>query len=399
MRLSPTAIIILAGSAVIALSFGVRSVFGVVLDPLSTDLGWARETFSLSIAIQNMVWGLAQPAFGLIADRFGDRRAIWLGFFVYVAGMLLATLGFAPWMQHLGAGVLVGMGVAGTAFGLVLAVVGRAVPDEKRSMALGTTAALGALGQMVLPLVASWLTGAYGWQTALFAMTLVLLPMAAFIPLLKTPEPGPDAVPEPALPFKAMMAQAFGHSSYLLLMSGFFVCGFHVAFMTAHFPAYVTEVCGSVTLGAATLSIIGLANVMGTFVFGALGARYPKPYLLSMIYALRAVVITIFVLIPPTPITVVVFSMVIGVIWLSTVPLTSALVASMFGPKNMATLYGFVFLSHQIGSFLGVWMGGRVYDLTGSYDVMWWIAVALGVASAIVHLPVRETRVGAPVPA
>lgn len=392
-------VIIAAGAFVLALSFGVRAIFGVVLDPLSESLNWPRETFAFSLALQNIVWGIGQPFFGFLADRVGDRKALWLGFFVYVAGMAISAFGLTPWAQHLGAGILVGLGVSGTAFGLVLAVVGRAAPVEKRSQALGLTAALGGLGQLVMPLVAAWLVREWDWQTAVLVCGLFLLPIAACIPLLKAsiPRTAPGARPEQAaMPLAQLLRVAMTHRSFLLLTAGFFVCGFHVAFIAAHFPAYVAEMCGTVeggpatALGAATISIIGGANVIGTFMAGRLGAIYPKPYVLSAIYALRALVILAFISFPVTPVSVVVFSATIGILWLSTVPLTSGLVAGMFGPANMGTLYGIVFLSHQVGSFLGVWMGGKVYDLYGNYDLIWWIGIALGVASAIVHLPVKE---------
>jgi MFS family permease len=389
---SGTAVIIAAGSIVLALSFGARSVFGVVLDPISTEYGWPREVFSFSIALQNIVWGVAQPVFGRIADRYGDRLALWLGFGLYLAGMLVSVAATVPWMQHLGAGLLVGMGVSGTGFGIVLSLVGRAAPEHARARAMGTAAALGSLGQMLMPLLAGWLTETTDWQTALLVITALLLPMALCIPLLK-PRVHPDEIPEPDIPLGRLLAGAFAQPSYVLLTLGFFVCGFHVGFLTAHLPPYIAEVCGSVTLGAAAISIIGFANIIGTYVFGRLGGVVPKPYVLSGIYAARAVVIWVFLMVPPTPASVVVFAMVMGLFWLPTVPLTSALVASIFGPRNMGMLYGFVFLSHQVGSFLGVWMGGRAYDLTGSYDLIWWASIGLGVFSALVHLPVRETRV------
>jgi MFS family permease len=391
-------IIIVAGAVALALSFGVRSIFGVTLAPMSADLGWPRETFALSLALQNIVWGLAQPAFGAVADRYGDRVALWIGFGCYLAGMALAALGLTPMAQHLGVGLFVGLGTAGTAFGLVLSVVGRAAPPERRTQLLGLVSALGASGQVLLPLVAQQVTAALGWQAAVMAMGLALLPMALCIPFLKAP--GPKAGAPAPVPLGVMVRRAFGHSSYLLVVLGFFVCGFHVAFISAHFPAYVAEVCSSFTLmgrevtpealGAATISLIGLANVAGTLIASQLGARFPKPYVLSAIYALRAVVILAFVTAPPTPLGVMAFSLAMGLLWLSTVPLTSALVAGMFGPAAMGTLYGFVFLSHQVGAFAGVWMGGRLYDLYGSYDAVWAVAIALGVFSALVHLPVRE---------
>jgi len=391
-RPSEATVIMAAGALILALSFGVRSIFGVVLDPLSDSYGWPREIFSFSIALQNIVWGVAQPAFGWVADRFGDRRALWLGFALYLAGMVLSAFGATPMMQHLGAGLFVGMGVAGTGFGIVLSMVGRTTAEAKRARVMATTAALGSLGQMVLPLIAGWITAAYGWQATLIAMAALLMPIALCVPLID-PKAPPGEAPEPDIDTRALLAGAFGQASYVLLTLGFFVCGFHVGFMTAHLPPYIAETCGSVALGATALAIIGGANIAGTYIFGRAGGRFPKPWVLSVIYAMRAVVIGIFISIPPTPLTVVIFAAAIGLFWLPTVPLTSALVASIFGPKYIGTLYGIVFLSHQIGSFIGVWMGGRVYDLTGNYDLLWWLSIGLGVFSAIVHLPVSEARV------
>lgn len=390
--LTPATTIILAGGLVVALSFGIRSIFGIVLDPISAEYGWPREIFSVSIAIQNLVWGLAQPVFGHIADRFGDRRALAIGFAFYFAGMLLSATGSTPLAQHLGAGVFVGMGVAGTGFGIVLSLVGRAVPEERRAGAMATAAALGSGGQMLMPLLAGTLTEAFGWQIAMLSIAGLLIPMALCIPLLK-PEAQSEDATDPEIALAPLLRGAFAQPSYLLLTAGFFVCGFHVGFMSAHLPPYVAEVCNSVTLGAATLSIIGAANVAGTYAFGRLGGVFPKPYVLSGIYAGRAAVLAIFLATPTTPATVVIFSIAIGLLWLPTVPLTSALVATIFGARNLGMLYGFVFLSHQVGSFLGVWMGGRVYDLTGAYDLMWTVSIALAVFSALVHLPVRETRI------
>ncbi|MEM0922853.1 MAG: MFS transporter, partial [Pseudomonadota bacterium] len=288
-----------------------------------------------------------------------------------------------------------GMGVAGTAFGLILSVVGRATPEEKRSQALALTAAFGSLGQMILPALSGVLVEALGWQMALLAITGLLLPMAACIPFLKAEIPASNASQHDDLSTGALLQRAFGHSSYLLLTVGFFVCGFHVAFIAAHFPAFVAEVCATpegpaTELGALTLSIVGAANFIGTLIVGQLGARLPKPWILSAIYALRAVVIFVFISLPFTPLTVIVFSFFMGLLWLTTVPLTSGLVATMFGPKHMGTLYGFVFLSHQVGSFIGIYLGGRVYDLTGNYDLIWWASIALGIFSALVHLPVQD---------
>ena len=392
--LSNTAVIIIAGAIVLTLANGARSVFGVMMDPISDTYGWPREVFSLSLAIQNIVWGLGQPVFGWIADRFGDRKALWLGFVLYLLGMLLSVAGHTPLMMHAGTGVLVGLGICGTAFGLILSVVGRATPEEKRSQALGLTAAFGSLGQMVMPALSGFLVDAYGWQTALLIITAMILPMAACIPFLKAEIPA-GTVTEERQPFNVITKRAFGHTSYVLLLLGFFVCGFHVAFIAAHFPAFVAEVCATpegpaVELGAMTLSIVGFANFVGTLIVGQLGARFPKPYILSSIYALRAVVIAVFISMPYTPTTVIAFSFAMGLLWLTTVPLTSGLVATMFGPRYIGMLYGYVFVSHQIGSFIGIYAGGRVYDMYGNYDLIWYIAIVLGVLSAIVHLPVRD---------
>ena len=388
-----TMVIILAGAVVLGLGFGARSIFGIVLDPMSTEFGWPREIFSLSLAIQNLVWGFSQPFFGMLADRYGDRKAMWLGLGLYIAGMLVSAVGYAPWMQHLGAGLLVGLGVSGTGFGIVLSAIGRRTTDANRSKVMASAAALGSLGQMGMPLLAGWLTEAFGWQTTLVVIAALLIPTALCIPLFGRTPIIEEGEPEPSVATLPLLAHAFGQSSYILLMFGFFVCGFHVGFMTAHLPAYVYETCGSLTLGATALSIVGAANIVGTWVFGRLGSRFPKPYVLSTLYAARALAMLLFLLVPPTPLTVLLFSAGVGLAWLATVPLTSALVAAIFGPKYMATLYGIVFLSHQVGAFIGIWMGGKVYDLYGNYDLIWWAAVALGVASALVHLPVREQRV------
>ena len=400
-RLSNSAVIIIAGAVVLTFSFGIRSVFGVMLDPISETYGWPREVFSFSMALAMLVWGFGQPLFGWIADRWGDRFALTLGFLLYLAGMLLTAFGHTRLMMHMGAGVLVGLGVAGTAFGLILSVVGRATPDAKRSQALALTAAFGSLGQMMMPALSGVLVEALGWQMAMLALTGLLLPMAACIPFLKAEVPTSNATIHDHLATGAVIRRAFGHSSYMLLTMGFFVCGFHVAAIAAHFPAFVAEMCATAEgpateLGALTLSIVGLANFIGTLIVGQLGARLPKPYILSAIYALRAVVIFVFISLPITPFSVIVFSFSIGLLWLITVPLTSALVATMFGTKHMATLHGFVFLSHQVGSFIGIYMGGVAYDRYGNYDAIWYASIALGIFSAIVHLPVRDRAWSAP---
>ncbi len=392
-----TTTIVIAGGTVLALAFGVRSVFGGIIEPLSRDLFGGRiEIFSLSIAIQNLVWGLAQPAFGLLADKFGDRRALWLGFLCYVVGMAISVVGTTPLAQHLGAGVFVGMGVSGTAFGTVLAVVGRAAPPEKRSAYLGIASAIGSAGQVVLPLLTSWLTEWLDWRMTLVVIAATLLPMALCIPLLKVKTAAP-ASGDDDVAIGRTVRRAFGHSSYTLLSAGFFVCGFHLAFITAHLPNYVQNFCVSSAsaaelraLGLQALAIAGLANIFGTLAASRLGSIFPKPYVLAAIYALRAVAILVFITLPVTPTSVVIFALVMGGLWLSTVPLTSALVLTMFGPRAMGTLFGFVFLSHQLGSFAGVWLGGMAFDRYASYDQVWYLAIVLGILSALAHLLVRE---------
>ena len=393
-------VIVLAGGTVLALAFGVRAVFGGVVEPLSNELFGGRiEVFSFSIAIQNLVWGLAQPAFGMIADRFGDRRALWLGFLCYVLGMGICVVGTTPAAQHLGAGVLVGMGISGTAFGTVLAVVGRAAPEEKRGHYLGVASAMGSAGQVVLPLLAAWLIEWLDWRMTLIVVAGALAPMAVCIPFLRagTLQPGSNAGPADTAAIGRTIGCAFGYPSYALRAAGFFVCGFHLAFITAHLPNFVQNFCLSPAsaaelrgLGLQALALAGFANIFGTLLASRLGGRFPRPYVLSAIYALRAVVILVFISLPVTPVSVLVFGFVMGGLWLSTVPLTSALVLTMFGPRAMGTLFGFVFLSHQLGGFAGVWLGGLFFDRYASYDQVWYLAIALGVLSAAAHLLVRE---------
>ncbi|MCF3934703.1 MFS transporter [Acuticoccus sp. M5D2P5] len=390
------AIVVVAGGTVLALSFGVRSVFGGVIEPISTTLFDGRiEVFSLSIAIQNLVWGLAQPVFGIIADTFGDRRALWLGFVSYLAGMALSIVGTTALAQHLGAGVLVGMGISGTAFGIVLTVVGRAAPEDKRGAYLGIASAIGSAGQVVLPLLVSVLIAWLDWRLTLLVITFALAPMALCIPLLRA---GPaERAPTKAEAIGPTLKAAFSYPSYLLLAAGFFVCGFHLAFITAHLPNYVRNFCISSAspseleaLGLRALALAGLTNIVGTLVAARLGMRFPKPGILAAIYAIRAAVILVFIWLPLTPLSLMIFALVMGGLWLSTVPLTSALVLTMFGPRAMGVLFGFIFLSHQLGGFAGVWLGGVFFDRYGGYDEVWSLAIALGILSSIAHLLVDE---------
>ncbi len=395
-------VIILAGGVILALSFGIRSIFGGIVEPLSQDLFAGQiEVFSLSLALQSLIWGFAQPFFGMVADKFGDRRALWCGFVCYAAGMALVAFGASPASLHLGAGLLVGMGIAGTAFGLVLAVVGRAAPVEKRDTYLGVTSALGSAGQVVMPLLAGVLMEWLGWRMTLAVLALMLAPMALCIPLLRlggTASKGSASAAKAPVPLMQLVGEAFRQPSYLFLCGGFFVCGFHIAFISAHLPTYVQYFCTGTsmspdelrTFGLQALSVVGLANIFGTLLASRLGAVFPKPYVLAGIYALRAVVIGIFISFPMTPSSVMIFAAVMGVLWLSTVPLTSALVLTMFGPRAMATLFGFVFMSHQLGGFIGVWWAGARFDLYANYDLIWQVSILLGIVSALLHLMVRD---------
>jgi MFS family permease len=395
----------IGGGIILALSFGVRSIFGGIVVPLSDDLFDGRiEVFSLSIAIQNLVWGLTQPLFGMMADRYGDRRALWCGFLFYVAGMGLCIAGTSPLVQHLGAGVMIGMGISGTAFGIILAVVGRNAPAEKRDMYLGITSAIGSSGQVMIPLLAAWLNGWMSWQFTLLIFTALLFVMMLCIPMMRSPNHYAETPVESngtrgaSYSFKDTMAQAFRHPSYLFLIAGFFVCGFHLAFISTHLPNFVQHFCTGTAMsaqelrayGLQALSLVGFANIFGTLLVSYLGTRIPKPYVLSAIYALRSVAIILFILQPITPASIMIFAFAMGILWLSTVPLTSALVLTMFGPKTLGTLFGFVFLSHQLGSFTGVWLAGILFDIYGNYDLIWHASIVLGFFSAAVHLMVRE---------
>ena len=401
----PINTIVIAGGVILALSFGVRSVFGGVVEPISNDLfNGGIEVISFSIAIQNLIWGLAQPAFGMIADRYGDRRALFLGLFCYIAGISLCIVGTTPLAQHLSAGLLVGMGISGTAFGVVLAVIGRAAPVEKRGLYLGIASALGSVGQVIMPLIASWLSELFDWRLMLAIIAAMLTPMALCIPLMRTrAEPpasgsGGSANNEDTMPLHRTVMNAFKHPGFVFLTAGFFVCGFHLAFITAHLPNYVQHFCSGTRMspeelrafGLQALSIVGFANIFGTLLATHLGAIFPKPYVLAAIYALRTLVILVFISQPMTPASVMIFAFAMGALWLSTVPLTSALVLTMFGPRTMGMLFGFVFLGHQLGGFTGVWLAGAWFDLYANYDFIWRASIALGVVSAILHILVKE---------
>lgn len=384
-------VVIVAGCLIALITFGVRAGFGLFLAPMSADLGWGREIFALSIAIQNLLWGLGQPFAGAIADRYGSGRVLAVGALVYASGVYLMSVASTPAMMHLSGGVMVGLGLSGASFAVVLAAIGRMVSEEKRSVALGIGTAAGSLGQFLMVPLGQAFLEAYGWSVALMLLSLFVLLVVPLSSALKGRAAEPAGMRPQTL--REALREAGGHASYLYLTAGFFVCGFHVAFIQVHLPAYLTDAGLAAAVGAWALSLVGLFNIFGSYGSGVLGGRYSKKYLLSSLYFARAVTIAVFVLVPLSETSALIFASVMGLLWLSTVPLTSGLVAQMFGLRHLGTLFGIVFLSHQMGAFLGVWLGGYLYDSTGSYDVVWWIGVALGVLAALLHWPIDERPV------
>jgi MFS family permease len=388
--------VLLCGAMIVTLSMGVRHGFGLWLQPITMEHGWSRETFAFALAIQNLAWGIAGPIAGGIADRYGSFRVLIAGALLYaagLAGMALATTGTAFTGA---AGLLVGVAQAGCTYAVVYGVIGRNVAPERRSRAMGITAAAGSFGQFLMVPVESTLISQIGWQNALYALGLLVL---VIVPLaLGLREPVRYASAGQSQSIGAALREAFGYPSFRLLMAGYFVCGFQVVFIGVHMPSYLRDRGMDPQVATMALALIGLFNVFGTYAAGEIGQRWPKRYLLSAIYGLRSVTIVLFLLLPLTPMSVYVFSAVIGLLWLSTVPPTNAVVAQIFGVQYLSMLSGFVFLSHQVGSFMGVWLGGKLFDTTGSYDLVWWIAVALGIFAALINLPVRETPIVRAVP-
>ena len=385
-------LIVACGSVMAILSFGPRATLGFFLQPMSQDLGWGRDVFGLAIAIQNLLWGAALPFVGAIADRYGTLLPLTVGGLIYAAGLALMAYSTTPAMLHASTGVLVGFGLAGASFTLVLAAFGKLLPESWRTIAFGIGTAAGSFGQFLFSPLAVGLIGSIGWQHTLLvfaAMVLLILPLS--LAVATSPQDGAQAGRQQS--FREALSEAFGSRSYVLLVIGFFTCGFHVAFITVHLPPYLVDKGLEAKWGGWVIAFIGLFNIFGAIAAGVLGSRLPKRYLLSLIYFLRAVVIAWFLLVPVTPASAMAFGAAMGLLWLSTVPLTSGLVALMFGLRYMATLFGFVFFSHQAGSFLGVWLGGFLYERTGSYDVVWWLGVALGIFAALVNLPIREKPV------
>ena len=389
----PTTILI-AGCLVAIINFGIRSTFGLFTLPISTAFQWPRETYSFALALQNLVWGLATPVAGMLADRFGSARVLMAGAFIYALGVLGMNYSTTGAMLDLTGGILVGVGVALSSFSIVMAALGRLVPAEKRSWAFGLATASGSMGQALFIWPVGQTISSYGWNaglTALAIAALFIIPLAAPL-LIQNTSKSVQAKGETALPMKQAISEAFGHPSYLLLVAGFFVCGFQLAFITVHFPPYLAEHGIPKEITWIAMLSIGLFNVIGSYVSGMIGRRERKRFPLSAIYFLRAAVYTLFILVPISTTSTLLFAAAIGFLWLSTIPLTMGLVTVMFGTRYMATLYGFVFLSHQIGSFLGVELAGIMHDRYGSYDPVWWMSVALGVFAGLINLPIRERR-------
>jgi predicted MFS family arabinose efflux permease len=387
-------IVLIAGCIVAIINFGIRSTFGLFTQPITEFYQWPRETYSMSMALQNLLWGIMTPVAGMLADRYGSARVLMAGAVIYALGVVGMNYAHTPIMMHATGGVLVGTGVALSSFGIVMAALGRIVPPEKRSWAFGLATASGSLGQFIFNPLAAASISAYGWNTTLLllaASSLLIIIFAAPL-LVQNSTSSAYAKGETNLSMREAVGKAFGHSSYILLTAGFFVCGFQIAFVTVHLPPYLAEKGISLEFAGIAMALIGLFNVIGSYTSGIIGGKREKRMPLSLIYLLRSIAVTLFILTPITQTTTLLFTATLGLLWLSTVPLTMGLITVMFGTRYMATLYGFVFLSHQIGSFLGVWLGGKLYDIYGRYDPVWWMGVALGIFAAIVHIPIREQR-------
>jgi len=440
-------VIILCGCLISLIGFGPRSSFGFFLTPMSQANGWGRDVFALAFALQNLIWGMAQPFAGAVADRFGMLRVLAVGAILYAAGLVLMAYTTSPVTLQFTAGALVGFGLAGCSFNLVIAAFGKLLPDRYRMIAIGAGTAAGSFGQFLFAPFGVALIQNVGWQHALLTfsgllllivpmalalatppntaakagsshaqnqslmsalaeafghrsyvllvfggMLLLIVPMALALATPPNTSQSPAGQPQ-AQSLMSALAEAFGHRSYVLLVFGFFTCGFQLAFITLHLPSYLIDRGLSATVGGWALATIGLFNIIGSISVGWLSTRYPRRYLLAINYFLRAVFIAAFVLLPASPVTTLLFAAGMGLMWLSTVPPTSGLVSLMFGTRWLATLYGFAFFSHQVGGFLGAWMGGLLYERTGSYDIVWWLAVAFGILSAVINLPIEEKPV------
>jgi MFS family permease len=391
-------VIVVCGCLIGMLTFGPRSTFGFFMQPMSREFAWGRDVFGLALAIQNLLWGIGQPIAGAIADRFGSLRVISVGALLYAAGLILMRYAATPLSLDLSAGVLIGFGLAGCSFNLVLSAFGKLLPPEWRSIALGAGTAAGSLGQFVFAPFGVAMIDHFGWQLALTVFSCLMLLVVPLSLALATPSSatGPAAVAEQQT-FKHALAEAFGHRSYVLLVLGFFTCGFQLAFITVHLPAYLVDRGVPVQVGGWVVATIGLFNIIGSLSVGWLQSRLPKRYILSAIYFFRAMSIVAFISFPITAFSAIAFGVITGLTWLSTVPPTSSLVAVMFGTRWLATLFGFAFFSHQVGGFLGVWLGGVVFEKFNSYTPIWWLSVLFGLLSALINLPIVEAPVTRPV--
>ena len=388
--------VLVCSGLVLTLAMGIRHGFGLFLQPMSGDLGWGRETFALAMAVQNLMWGVTQPFAGMLADRFGTARIVLIGAVLYVLGLFSMAHATTPLMLVLTTGVLIGTGLSGLTFSIVAGVLGRRFPPEKRSMALGISAAAGSFGQFAMLPATQWLLSTLGWYGALIALGcigLAIVPLAAALVERSHAHDG-----EHRQSVREAVHEAFSHRGYLLLTIGFFVCGFQVVFVGVHLPSYLADRGMAPHVAVTSLALIGLFNIVGTYTTGWLGSRMPKRYILSAIYFGRAIVIAAFILMPLTVFSVYLFAICLGLLWLSTVPPTNGIVAQIFGVRHLSMLAGFTFLSHQIGSFLGAWLGGRLYDSLGSYDMVWYLSIALGVLAGLINLPIDEKEIARPLP-
>ena len=390
-------VIVICGCLIAAISFGPRSALGFFLTPLSQANHWGRDVFAFALAVQNLLWGIGQPVAGAIADRFGAPRVLAAGAACYALGLVMMAHATTAGELTLSAGVLIGFGLSGCAFTIIVGAFGKLVPANWRSTAFGFGTAAGSFGQFLFSPLAVALMDAYSWQTALavFAgLMLLILPLSIVLSAPRGSAANVSAAPVAQQSLRHALAEAFGHRSYVLLVLGFFTCGFQLAFVTVHLPSYLLDRGLSAEVGGWTLAVIGLFNIVGSLASGYLGSRVPKRYILSIIYFARAVAIAVFIMLPPSTVATLIFGAVTGLLWLSTVPPTSGLVAVMFGTRWLATLFGITFFSHQVGGFLGVWLGGFVFDHYGSYNPVWWLSVLFGVLSALINLPIVEEPVG-----
>jgi MFS family permease len=390
------ATIVLCGCLIALLSFGPRSATGQFLMPLSFAHGWGRDVFSFAIALQNLLWGVGQPFAGAVADRFGTVRVLWTGAILYGLGLVIMAYADSASVIDLSAGVMIGFGLSGCSFNLVLTAFGKLLPAEWRSLSLGAGTAAGSFGQFLFSPLARALIDSFGWQQALTIFAAGMLTVLPLSLALATPPATPSAGRVAAQSLRQALTEAFAHPSYVLLVLGFFTCGFQLQFITVHLPAYLVDRGLSNDVGGWTIAVIGLFNIMGSLASGWLGTRMPRRILLSIIYFLRAAAVLAFISFPVTATTSLTFGAVMGLLWLSTVPPTASLVALMFGARWVGMLYGFAFFSHQLGGFLGVWLGGIVFDRTGSYDAIWWLSILFGVLSAVINLPIVERPVRRP---